>query len=585
MIFLNNLFGGGPGSGGGDIVDYVNGNITVTLPTTEFIHGDTFNTSGAEVIYTAPDGTETDVTSAASFSPSNGSTLNIDGQNTVRVSYTPSGKSTIYTTAIITVAPIPESLTIILHDSGMRVNESISYKGAIVKALMSDRTEKDVSGETLVWSPLEGTVQDNDGTITVHCSYTENGETATGTAEMVVTDRILTGITMELGKTQYYYGDNLDTTNTVVTARYDDNTTASVKSKCEFTPENRTELTTHGTQSVVCSYTENSITKRATGTINVRPKPTGLSISFTDPGFKTGDRLSYANAKVTCTWSDGHTTDVSNSVTWDPVAGETLDRSGKQTVRATYEYDGFSLQASSSVNVTDLQIISIGADFSTKNYREGDSLNLSGLHVTAMYENGTTQDVTQNASTSPHDGATLKKSDTKVTVSYSENGKKLTYDVGISVAYVTGISISGLVTDWDANESIDYEGVTVTAAYSDGYSADVTDSVSWSPSNGSKLATTDHTVKATYRDNSSNSHTASQAISVRDIPTKLDVDLSVTDYEVGDSLDTSGSSIVVTYASGRTASKTPSDVTWEPAGGTKLNKEGTQYITVSYTEG
>jgi hypothetical protein len=60
--------------------------------------------------------------------------------------------------------------------------------------------------------------------------------------------------------------------------------------------------------------------------------------------------------------------------------------------------------------------------------------------------------------------------------------------------------------------------------------------------------------------------------------------MSVTDYEVGDKLDTSGSQIVLTYSSGRESSLGVNDVTWNPKNGTKLTKEATQFITVTYGE-
>lgn len=582
MIFLNNLFGGGSDVSG-DGTDYVNGNLFVTLPSLSFVHGDTFNTSGAVVTYRAPDGTETDVTSAASFDPSNGSTLNVDGENTVRVSYTPSGKSTVYATQIITVAAVPESLTVILHDNAMRAGESISYKGAKVIALMTDRTEKDVSGETLVWSPLEGTVQSNEGNVNVSCSYTENGVTATGSTAINVTDKILVSLALNLGKTQYYYGDNFDTTNTVVTATYDDGSTANVKNNCEFLPENRSTLEDHGNKTVVVTYTENSITKVVTGTINVKPIPNKITVTFADAGFHTGDRLSYTNATVNAEWSNGTTTDITNQVTWDPVAGTEL-RAGSTTVTASYEYNNKVYTGKNSVVATDLRLTAIGADFTKKAYREGDELDLTGAKVTAMYENGSTQDVTANASWNPSEGRTLKKGDDKVTCSYSENGTKITKDVAITVAYVDSIAITGLATTYDATDTLSYDNAVVTAHYTDGTTENVTDSVSWSPSDGHKMETTDSKIKTTYRTNSGNTVTGEVSITVNDIPTKLEVNLSVTDFEVGDNLSFSGSQVLLTYASGRTQAIGINDVTWKPTSGTKLKKKGTQYITATYTE-
>ena len=525
MIFLNNLFGGGGGSGEqGQPIDYVNGTLTVTLPKTEYIHGDTFNTSGAVVKYTSPAGEVTDVTSAASFDPSNGSSLTLDGENTVRVSYTPEGKDTVYATQIITVAATPQSLTVVLKDTGLRLNEAISYKGAKVVALMSDRSEKDVSGATLVWSPLEGTVQDKAGSVNVKCSYTENGVTATGSAEMNVTDKTLTGLKLNLGTTQYYYNEQFDIATTEVIATYDDGSTASVKSKCEWLPEVRTKFTDHGDQTIYCSYTENSVTKKVTGKINVKPIPVELTVTLSDYGFQEGETINYENKgiKVMATWSDNTTSDVTDKCSFDPPNGTTLTDTGRITIKARYRTDHWDITSSTngstpdqggsggsgsggsaSAHVTKAKVVGIGCDFPNKDYKAGDQLNLEGAHVTALYEDGTTADVTGGANWSPSDGSTLKVTDTKVTCSYSENGGRATQTVQINV---------------------------------------------------------------------------------EDVPTKLSVQMSVTDYEVGDTLDTSGSQIVLTYASGKESSLGVNDVTWNPKNGTKLTKEATQFITVTYGE-
>lgn len=525
MIFLNNLFGGGGGSGEqGQPIDYVNGTLTVTLPKTEYIHGDTFNTSGAVVQYTSPAGEVTDVTSAASFDPSNGSSLTIDGENTVRVSYTPEGKDTVYATQIITVAATPQSLTVVLKDTGLRLNEAISYKGAKVVALMSDRTEKDVSGATLVWSPLEGTVQDRAGSVNVKCSYTENGVTAEGSAEMNVTSKTLTGLQLNLGTTQYYYNEQFDIATTEVTATYDDGSTASVKSKCEWLPEVRTKFTDHGDQTIYCSYTENSVTKKVTGKINVKPIPVELTVTLSDYGFQEGETINYENKgiKVMATWSDNTTSDVTDKCTFDPPNGTTLTDTGRITIKARYRTAHWDVTSSTngstpdqggsgsgsgggsaSGNVTKAKVVGIGCDFPNKDYKAGDQLNLEGAHVTALYDDGTTADVTGGANWSPSDGSTLKVTDTKVTCSYSENGGRATQTVQINV---------------------------------------------------------------------------------KDVPDKLSAQMSVTDYEVGDKLDTSGAQVVLTYASGREKSLGVNDVTWKPANNTELKREGTQFISVTYIE-
>ena len=119
--------------------------------------------------------------------------------------------------------------------------------------------------------------------------------------------------------------------------------------------------------------------------------------------------------------------------------------------------------------------------------------------------------------------------------------------------------------------------------YDDGTTADVTGGANWSPSDGSTLKVTDTKVTCSYSENGGRA-TQTVQINVEDVPTKLSVQMSVTDYEVGDKLDTSGSQIVLTYSSGKESSLGVNDVTWNPKNGTKLTKEATQFITVTYGE-
>ena len=73
-------------------------------------------------------------------------------------------------------------------------------------------------------------------------------------------------------------GDSFSSTGLVVTAHYNDSTTANVTSSCTLSGYN---MNNTGNQTVTVSYTEGGVTKTATYTITVNAAPTPTSISAT----------------------------------------------------------------------------------------------------------------------------------------------------------------------------------------------------------------------------------------------------------------------------------------------------------------
>ena len=78
-------------------------------------------------------------------------------------------------------------------------------------------------------------------------------------------------------KTEYVEGDSFDPTGMVVTATYDDESTANVTSSCTFSPS---ENLVEGTTSVTVSYTENGITKTTTQEISVSAESSDIDNSL-----------------------------------------------------------------------------------------------------------------------------------------------------------------------------------------------------------------------------------------------------------------------------------------------------------------
>lgn len=144
------------------------------------------------------------------------------------------------------------------------------------------------------------------------------------------------------------------------------------------------------------------------------------------------------------------------------------------------------------------------------------------------------------------------------------------------VKVLQGIEISGTLAKsvYEAGETFDPTGLTVTANYANADPADVTKNVVWTPS---VVATDTTNVKAEYTENGVTKYTT-VAISIK-TATSITVDTEPTlVYEVGDKLDLNGMVVTKHFSDGSTAPCT--DFVTEPANGTVLTMDN-KTLTVS----
>jgi hypothetical protein len=513
------------------------GYLTAKLSETEFVHGDTFNTSALSITYTGPDGTVKDLDPSdvdISISPSNGSTLSVDGKNVVSIEYHHTGPGIKEPNPVyleIEVKPIPDYLTLRLKDSGVRVGHSVDYNGATINVVYTDRSERTIIFGTnplddamITWDPLPGKIYDRNGTQTIKATYTENTKQAEGSTEVYVSNLILQRISVDTSNAKikkYVEGDDFNVTGWIVTAEYDDGSTKIVTDQCSYDPDPGFDLTynreTSGRVDVHITYIENGISAIAKTSVNViqeNQKPKFIKVTMTDTGFRVGHNVDYRTAKVKLYYDRGSVVDVTNLVEWDPLPGSKLDQAGDIRATATYR--------------------TVWAD-----------------------AHGNNEDITLT------DDVTLK----------------------VNELHPVALTINLGKTYFTAGDRIVYDDIfaRATVLYDDGSTRDVTDEVTWEPSSGTNLTTDITKVRAKYTENQITVKDTKD-ISVSNIPTKLEVSLSKTSYETGEYLDYTGSRIVVTYASGAEKEIGIDQVTWNPPAGTQVMRAGTQYITVSYEE-
>ena len=450
------------------------------------------------------------------------------------------------------------------------------------------------------------------------------GGNASGTTlNIIAVDKIpkeLTGIEIASysGKIIYTEGEDFDTSTLKIEAKYSDNSSKELK-EGEYEIVDGKNLKV-GQNSVTIRYTEGEKTVETTHTIAVKAKEpevekTLSKIEITTAPTKTtyteGEKFDKAGMKVTATYSDGTTKEVTD-YTYTP-AGElkTTDttitvsyKEGEKTVEAKYT---ITVKAKPSVAQKTLESIKVTTAPTRTTYTEGEKFDKTGMKVTATYSDGTTKEI-RNYAYIP--AGELKTTDKTITVSYTENEVTKTATQEITVvakgnsgdepggetekAKLDSIEIKEAPTKtvYTEGEKFNKTGMKVIAKYSDGTTKEIKN-YAYTPAG--ELKTTDKTITVSYTENEV-TKTATQEITVvakgnsgdepggetekakldsieiKEAPTK-------TVYTEGEKFDKTGMKVIAKYSDGTT--KEIKNYAYTPAGA--LTKKDTT-ITVSYTE-
>ena len=245
-----------------------------------------------------------------------------------------------------------------------------------------------------------------------------------------------------------------------------------------------------------------------------------LAIRITTPPTKTayraGERLDLSGMVVNLVASNGSMIDVTQACTTVPANGATLTGADTSVaVSYLYQVDNLTFTSTQALTVSVLDSIAVTTPPTNTDYSVGDTLDLTGIVVTATYSDNSTRVVTGLCTYSPADGATLTSSNSSITITLSEGGVTKTTSQAISVKELTSIAVTTppTTTEYILGEHLDLTGIVVTATYDDSSTLDVTAHCVYSPSNGAVLGVNDTTITISYTKGSV-TKTATQSISV-----------------------------------------------------------------------
>ncbi len=244
--------------------------------------------------------------------------------------------------------------------------EELNLDGLKVTASYSDNTSKDVTEKADV--DTSACDMDAAGTYPVTVTYTENGVTKTDTFDIIVKDAavepgeaVLTGISVTPPTTTTYTaGEELNLDGLKVTASYSDNSTKDVTEAAKV-DTSACDMETAGTYTVTVSYTENDVTKTDAFEITVKDAAvepgdvtlTGIEVTVPDnTTYTVGDKLDLTGLKVTASYSDSSTKDVTDSENVTVDTSEcNMDAAGTYTVKVSYTEDGITMSDTFQIKV------------------------------------------------------------------------------------------------------------------------------------------------------------------------------------------------------------------------------------------
>ncbi|MBO7142214.1 MAG: bacterial Ig-like domain-containing protein, partial [Bacteroidales bacterium] len=217
-------------------------------------------------------------------------------------------------------------------------------------------------------------------------------------------------------KNTYFVGDAFDKSGMVVTAYYDNNTTADVTSQCTLSGF---DSETAGTKTVTATFDG----KSATFSVTIKT-PEIVDYTFVSPSkttYQIGEEFSNAGFSLVANYENGVSVNVTDQCA---ISGFQASKAGK--FELTFTYKDFVKVIQYEVEEPKLDYIAVTPPTKTT-YFVGDAFEKSGMVVTAHYDNNTTADVTSQCTLSGFDSETAGSK----TVTATFDGKSATFSVTI----------------------------------------------------------------------------------------------------------------------------------------------------------
>ena len=484
--------------------------------------GETLNTEGLELELLYSDGSK-EITSL-DYTTSGFSSATT-GTKTVLVTY---GEAT--TSFEVTVKePTPESLLIIHGPSKTtyEIGEELDTTGLELELTYSNgSTENITEGFNISGfnSEMAGTK-----TVTVSCKGVET------TYQVIIKELTLESISVKSFPNKIFYeiNDDFDTEGLEIELTYSNGTSEIITEGFElagFTSE------TAGTKTVMVTYGG----KTTSFAIIVNELKVTVITLKTPPQkniYEVGETLDTTGLELEVTYSNNSKELINTGYT---TSGFSSATTGTKTVLVTYGEATTSFEVTVKEPTPESLLIIHGPSKTT--YEIGEELDTTGLELELTYSNGSTENITEGFNIS---GFNSEMAGTK-TVTVSCKGVETTYQVIIKELTLESISVKSFPNKifYEINDDFDTEGLEIELTYSNGTSEIITEGFELAGFTSETAGT--KTVMVTYGGKTTSFAIIVNELKVTVITLKTPPQKNI--YEVGETLDTTGLELEVTYS-------------------------------------
>lgn len=448
-------------------------------------------------IGTYSDGTNTDLTSTASWASSAPATISINatGMATTRAvgaaSITASAGG-INGVAVFTVSPA--ALTLIAVSAG---HSSLPLGGTeqlTATGTYTDSSTKDITGSVTWTSSAPGVVLvGNGGAVQAKAvgsaGVSASSSNVTGSTSLSVSAAALVSITVNAGHTALPLGS---TEQLTATGTYTDNSTKDITSSATWTSSSPGVVSvssagavqTKSAGSAAISASSSSIT----GSTNLNVSSAALvsiAVSASHPSLPLGNSEQLA---ATGTFTDSSTKDITSSVTWSSSAPGVISVSSggaiqtKSVGSAAILASSSNITGSTNLSVSAAALVGINISSASESLPVGETLQLSAI---GTLTDGSTQDLTSTvgwASSSPQvlsvrsSGVVSGMSIGTAGVSASSGSITAVKSLSVSAPVLSSMQLAPAGPTVPLGSSLQ---LTITGTFSDGSTQDVTQQVTW----------------------------------------------------------------------------------------------------------
>ena len=320
--------------------------------------------------------------------------------------------------------------------------------------------------------------------VDVNYTFTKNGVSvscdSSKTIKVDVYKLDSISITFLPGKDYYMVGEKFNPNLMVVTAHYDPSSVMGDKvivNNYKYTPTTAftEDDALKGTVDINVSYSEGGITVYDTASVTVKVnKPVSLDIEAQPKKtvYAVGQKLDPAGMVVVATFDDGSKKTVTPSYDKNYTFTEEDAIKGTKDFLLSYTSGGITVTATLTVEIMELDKIEITQKPHKLNYHCGETLDLTGMIVTATYSNGKTKVIKDYtvSQVGPFTIADFDYTYKDIVISYSENGVVCTDAFTVNLVYPKKVKIIAPPekTTYNVGESFDPTGMIVSVEYSDG---------------------------------------------------------------------------------------------------------------------